>query len=176
MSLINEELKKVKAFVFDVDGVLSKDTSPVDINGDPVRTANVKDGFAIRQAINAGYIVALITGGYTERVRKRYEKIGVKYYYDDVSDKVQCLDELLEITGISADNVLFMGDDLVDYHVMMKVGFPTCPFDAVDEIKEISKYISNKNGGEGCVRDVIENTLRIQENWFFNNKFHDKAF
>jgi 3-deoxy-D-manno-octulosonate 8-phosphate phosphatase (KDO 8-P phosphatase) len=171
-----KELKKVKAFVFDVDGVLSKDISPINEDGSPVRTANVKDGFAIRRAINRGYPVAVITGGYLERVRKRHEKIGVKYYYENITDKVQCLGDFLKKTGINEKNVLFMGDDLVDYHVMLKVGFPVCPQDAVDEIKSISRYISHRNGGEGCVRDIIEKTLRVQNNWFTEDNSFDKAF
>jgi 3-deoxy-D-manno-octulosonate 8-phosphate phosphatase (KDO 8-P phosphatase) len=165
MSFFKEELKQVKAFVFDVDGVLSKDTSPLNENGDPVRTANVKDGFAIRNAIHFGYPIAIITGGFLDRVRLRHEKIGVKHYYDNVRDKVECLDDFLAKTGVKYENVLFMGDDLVDFMAMKKVGIPVCPRDAVPDIKAISKYISHKNGGEGCVRDVIEQTLRAQENW-----------
>jgi 3-deoxy-D-manno-octulosonate 8-phosphate phosphatase (KDO 8-P phosphatase) len=176
MSFFKEELKNVNAFVFDVDGVLSKDTSPLNEYGDPVRTANVKDGFAIRNAIDLGYPVAVITGGFVERVRLRYEKIGVKYYYDNSRDKVDCLNDFLEKTGMKAENVLFMGDDLVDYSVMQKIGIPVCPNDAVNDIKEISRYISNKNGGEGCVRDVIEQTLRAQDKWFTNDMLHKNAF
>ncbi len=176
MTFFKEELKRVKAFVFDVDGVLSKDTSPLNENGDPVRTANVKDGFAIRNAINFGYPVAVITGGYIERVRLRYEKIGVKHYYDSARNKVECLNDFLKKTGIEAENVLFMGDDLVDYTVMKKAGIPVCPNDAVPDIKAISKYVSKINGGEGCVRDIIEQTLRAQENWFTENMLYNNAF
>ncbi len=171
-----EELKKVKAFVFDVDGVLSKDTSPLNEDGDPVRTANVKDGFAIRNAVLFGYPVAVITGGYIERVPKRYERLGVKYFYNNASDKVVCLDDFLNKTGIDAENVLFMGDDLVDYAIMKKVGIPVCPQDAVPDIKSISKFVSQKNGGEGCVRDIIEQTLRAQNKWFTDEMLCNKAF
>lgn len=171
-----EELKKVKAFVFDVDGVLSKDTSPLNKDGDPVRTANVKDGFAIRNAVLFGYPVAVITGGYIERVPKRYERLGVKYFYNNASDKVVCLDDFLNKTGIDAENVLFMGDDLVDYAIMKKVGIPVCPQDAVPDIKAISKFVSQKNGGEGCVRDIIEQTLRAQNKWFTDEMLCNKAF
>lgn len=171
-----EELKKVKAFVFDVDGVLSKDTSPLNKDGDPVRTANVKDGFAIRNAVLFGYPVAVITGGYIERVPKRYERLGVKYFYNNASDKVVCLDDFLNKTGIDAENVLFMGDDLVDYAIMKKVGIPVCPQDAVPDIKSISKFVSQKNGGEGCVRDIIEQTLRAQNKWFTDEMLCNKAF
>lgn len=176
MPFFKEELKEVKAFVFDVDGVLSKDTSPLNEDGDPVRTANVKDGFAIRSAINAGYPVAIITGGFIERVRLRYEKLGVEYFYDKARNKVECLNDFLSKTGIDASHVLFMGDDLVDFRVMNEVGIPTCPKDAVHEIKEISKYISDKNGGEGCVRDVIEQALKSQHKWFTEEMLHSRAF
>jgi 3-deoxy-D-manno-octulosonate 8-phosphate phosphatase (KDO 8-P phosphatase) len=165
MGFFKEELLNVKAFVFDVDGVLSKDTSSINSEGDPVRTANVKDGYAIRIAIELGYPVAIITGGFIERVRLRYEKLGVQHYYDKARDKVKCLNDFLEKTDVDVSSVLFMGDDLVDFHVMNEVGIPTCPKDAVSDIKNISKYISHKNGGEGCVRDVIEQTLRAQKKW-----------
>jgi 3-deoxy-D-manno-octulosonate 8-phosphate phosphatase (KDO 8-P phosphatase) len=165
MSFFKEELKNVKAFVFDVDGVLSKDTSPLNEKGDPVRTANVKDGFAIRTAISQGFPLAVITGGFVERVRLRHERLGVKFYYENAWNKVECLEDFCRKTGTDAKNILFMGDDLVDFHMMQKVGIPVCPRDAVSDIKSISKYISHKNGGEGCVRDVIEQTLRAQEKW-----------
>ena len=176
MSFFKEELKTVKAFVFDVDGVLSKDVSPLNEDGDPVRTANVKDGFAIRNVIKMGYPVAIITGGYIERVRLRYEKLGVKHFYDKARDKVICLNDFLEKKNIDAKSVLFMGDDLVDYRIMKAVGIPTCPKDAVNEIKELSKYISDKRGGEGCVRDVIEQTLKAQGRWFTEEMLNSRAF
>lgn len=176
MPFFKEELKQVKAFVFDVDGVLSKDFSPINESGDPVRTANVKDGFAIRCALNAGYPVAVITGGTAARVRLRYEKLGVVCFYDKARDKVACLNDFLRKESIGAENVLFMGDDLVDFLVMETVGVPVCPKDAVEEIKGISKYISDKNGGEGCVRDVIEQVLKAQGNWFSEKMLKSRAF
>lgn len=176
MSFFKEDLLHVRGFVFDVDGVLSKDTSTLNGDGDPVRTANVKDGFAIRSAIKAGYPVAIITGGYIERVRFRYEKLGVEHYYDKARDKVACLNDFLTKTGLKENEILFMGDDLVDYRIMNKVGLPTCPKDAVHEIKAISRYISDKNGGEGCVRDVIEQTLKAQKKWFTPEMLNSRAF
>ncbi len=166
MAFFKEELKNIKAFIFDVDGVLSLDTTPLNEFGDPMRTANVKDGFAIRNAILLGFPVAVITGGNVERVKLRHGKLGVVYYYEGVRDKVECLNDFVAQTGIAAENMLFMGDDLVDYNIMLKVGVPVCPKDAVPEIKAISKYISHKKGGKGCVRDVIEQTLRAQNRWF----------
>lgn len=173
MTFFKEELKNVKAFIFDVDGVLSLDTTPLNELGDPMRTANVKDGFAIRSAISFGFPVAVITGGNVERVKLRHEKLGVVHYYDGVRDKVACLNDFVQKTGILPENILFMGDDLVDYNIMKAVGVPVCPNDAVPEIKTISKYISHKNGGEGCVRDVIEQTLRAQNRWFTSEMIKD---
>src|SRR6056297_1281159 len=108
MAFFKEELKNVKAFVFDVDGVLSKDTSPLNEEGDPVRTANVKDGYALRNAMRLGFPVAVITGGYIERVRKRYKKLGVQYYYDNARDKIKCLKDFLGRKGLKSENMLFM--------------------------------------------------------------------
>jgi 3-deoxy-D-manno-octulosonate 8-phosphate phosphatase (KDO 8-P phosphatase) len=176
MDFFKEELLDIRAFVFDVDGVLSMDTSPLNEEGDPVRTANVKDGFAIRNAIEFGYPIAVITGGYIERVRIRYEKLGVKYFYDNARDKVKCLQDFLKKTGIKSKNVMYMGDDLVDYQIMSAVGIPACPKDAVSDIKAISKFISSKKGGEGCVRDIIEQTLRAQKKWFNSDMLFKNAF
>ncbi|HPF50606.1 MAG TPA: HAD-IIIA family hydrolase [Draconibacterium sp.] len=176
MGFFKDELLRVKGFVFDVDGVLSKDTTPLNEEGDPVRTANVKDGFAIRNAVKMGYPVAIITGGYIERVRLRYEKLGVEFFYDKARNKVECLTDFLAKTNLKAEEILFMGDDLVDFNVMKEVGIPTCPKDAVHEIKEISKYISDKNGGEGCVRDVIEQTLKAQQKWFTHEMLNSRTF
>lgn len=166
MGFFKEELKNVKAFVFDVDGVLSKDYSPINSEGEPMRTANIKDGFIIRYASEKGIPIAIITGGFAEQVKLRYERLGVKYYYDKVRNKMACLNDFLEKTGLEKKDVLYMGDDILDYPVMLEVGVPTCPSDAVADIKSISKYVSDKAGGEGCVRDVIEQTLRAQEKWF----------
>jgi len=176
MGFFKEELKDIKAFIFDVDGVLSRDTSSLNKKGDPVRTANVKDGFAIRIAIKHGFPIAIITGGYIERVRLRHEKLGVVHYYDNIRDKTESLMDFVEKTGIDVKNILFMGDDLVDYKIMTEVGIPVCPKDAVADIKAISKYISDKNGGEGCVRDVIEQTLRAQDKWFTDDMLINNAF
>ncbi len=176
MSFFKDELKNIKAFIFDVDGVLSRDTSSLNKEGDPVRTANVKDGFAIRNAILFGYPIAIITGGNVERVRLRHEKLGVVHYYEKVRDKSECLKDFSAKTGIDPKNILFMGDDLVDYKIMTEVGVPVCPKDAVADIKAISKYISHKKGGEGCVRDVIEQTLRSQDKWFTKDMLYNNSF
>jgi 3-deoxy-D-manno-octulosonate 8-phosphate phosphatase (KDO 8-P phosphatase) len=171
MAFFKEDLKKVKALIFDVDGVLSFDTMVLDEQGVPIRTANVKDGYAIRNALNMGYHIALITGGNLDRVRVRYENLGVEYIYMGVRDKLECLADFLGKTGIAAEDALFMGDDLIDYQIMKAVGVPVCPLDAVSEIKEISMYISDKKGGEGCVRDIIEQVMKAQDTWINEHSY-----
>jgi len=172
MTSFLEKLKQVKAIIFDIDGVLSLDTTPLNEEGDPVRTANVKDGYAMRNALNMGYPVGIITGGAIERVRLRYEKLGVPLIYMGVRDKVECLSNFIQKTGVQAEEILYMGDDLVDYQVMSMVGVPVCPADAVPEIKEISLYISDKKGGEGCARDVIEQVMRAQNTWINEKTYY----
>jgi len=166
MTFFKEKLKNIKAFIFDVDGVLSMDTSPLDENGDPVRTTNVKDGFAIRYALQNGFQVAIITGANTPRVKLRYKKLGVEHIYLNSFEKTGCLEDFLEKTGLLKSEILYMGDDLVDFPIMKEIAVPTCPVDAIPEIKAISLYISDRKGGEGCVRDVIEQVMRSQQKWF----------
>ena len=171
MTFFKERLKNIKAFIFDVDGVLSLEVSPLDETGDPVRTANIKDGFAIRYALKSGFQMAIITGANTQRVKLRYQKLGVEHVYINSFNKTECLDEILFKTGLQKDEILYMGDDLIDFSIMKEIGVPTCPIDAVPEIKAISLYISDKKGGEGCVRDVIEQVMRAQQKWF-NQEIH----
>lgn len=165
MAFFKEELLNVKAFIFDVDGVLSKDVSPLNEEGEPTRTANLKDGFAIRNAILNGYPIAIISGGKNEAVHRRYSKLGLKFIYMNAQNKEEAFRDLLKKTNLNSAEIMYMGDDLPDYQVMNQVGIPTCPADAVTEIKSISKYISDRNGGEGCVRDVIEQVMRAQGKW-----------
>jgi len=172
MTFIKEKLNCIKAFIFDIDGVLSLDTTPLSEEGDPVRTANVKDGYAIRNALNMGYHLGIITGGTIERIRLRYEKLGIPLIYMGVRDKVICLNDFIQKTGVGADEILYMGDDLVDYQIMSMVGMPVCPSDAVSEIKEISLYISDRKGGEGCARDVIEQVMRVQGTWINEKSYY----
>ncbi|MDX9882491.1 MAG: HAD hydrolase family protein [Prolixibacteraceae bacterium] len=175
MTFIKEEFKQIKAFVFDVDGVLSSDISPLNEDGDPIRTTNLKDGYAIRNAVISGYEVAIITGGVIERVKLRYEKLGVKHIYMGAFDKLVCLDDFLKKTGLREEEVLYMGDDMPDLPVLKTIGMPVCPKDAVPDIRTVSKYISDKKGGEGCVRDVIEQVMRAQDTWINENSFHWKT-
>lgn len=176
MAFFKEELTKVKAFVFDVDGVLSKATQVLSSNGETIRTSNLKDGFALVYAIRIGYPVCIITGGKTIEVIKRSEKLGIKDLYTGSLRKLPSLLDFLEKSGIKADEVMYMGDDLPDYPVMRTVGVPVCPKDAAPEIKAISHYISDRNGGEGCVRDVLEQVLRAQGKWIDPEKMNWELF
>lgn len=166
MAFFKEDLVKVKAFVFDVDGVLSTENVLITSAGELLRNANTKDGYAIQYAIKKGYPVAIITGGKDKGVALRYANLGVEAIYMGSKNKVADLEDFISKNGIDADNVMYMGDDLPDFEVMTKIGVPVCPANAVPQIKEISSYVSQLNGGCGCVRDVVEQVLRVQNNWF----------
>ncbi len=176
MAFFKEELTKVKAFVFDIDGVISATTQVLTPEGETVRTSNLKDGFAMMYAIRIGYPICVITGGKTIDVIKRCEKVGIKDLYSGSLKKLPCLIDFLEKNNLHADQVMYMGDDLPDYPVMMAVGVPVCPRDAANEIKAISHYISDKDGGQGCVRDVLEQVLRAQGKWIDCEKMNWDMF
>ncbi|GGH44163.1 3-deoxy-D-manno-octulosonate 8-phosphate phosphatase [Mangrovimonas yunxiaonensis] len=167
-----EYLEHITTFIFDVDGVLTNGTITITTTGEMLRTMNIKDGFALKTALQAGFNVCIISGGTNEGVRKRLRGLGVTDIYLGAHNKIEQLDEYLDIYNIKAENVLYMGDDIPDLPVMTMVGLPCCPQDAVPEIKGISKYVSHKKGGEGAVRDVIEQVLKVQEKW--NGNFDAK--
>ncbi|MFD1096060.1 KdsC family phosphatase [Salegentibacter chungangensis] len=160
-----EYLNQINTFVFDVDGVLTDGTIQVSTHGELLRTMNMKDGYAMKAAVEAGYTVCIISGGKNEGVRKRLRGLGITDIYLGVHDKVEQMDEFFDIYSIKPDEVLYMGDDIPDYHPMKLVGLPCCPQDAAPEIKELSKYVSHRKGGKGCVRDVIEQVLKVQGKW-----------
>lgn len=163
--MINYDLKKIKAIVFDVDGVLSAEMISLHPDGYPLRTANIKDGYALQLAVKVGLHVAIITGANTDSIRIRYEGLGIQDMYMGSSIKIKDFNRLIEKYDLHPEEVLYMGDDIPDYEVMRTCGLPCCPADAAPEIKEISTYISQRKGGTGCVRDVIEQVLRAQSKW-----------
>lgn len=171
MSSINYDLKKIKAFVFDVDGVLSGEVIPLHPDGDPMRTVNIKDGYALQLAVKKGYQVAIITGGYTEAVKIRFSRLGITHIYMKSAIKVHDFNDFMAKTGLRPDEVLYAGDDIPDYEVMKMVGLPVAPADAAPEIKSIAKYISLKKGGDGIARDVIEQTMKAQGHWMSDEAF-----
>ena len=160
-----EYLNHITTFIFDVDGVLTDGTVTITTTGELLRTMNIKDGYALKCALEANYNVCIISGGTNEGVRARLKGLGVKDIYLGAHDKIVQLNEYLTKHNIKAENVLYMGDDIPDHPVMRLVGLPTCPQDSVPEIKAISKYVSHKNGGKGAVRDVIEQVMKVQSKW-----------
>lgn len=172
MSAIDYDLNKIRSFVFDVDGVLSRQTVSHAEDGQPLRTTNVRDGYAIHHALRSGYDVAVITGGRSEIVRKRLAALGVKYIYLKAYDKTEQLKDYMEKTGFKAEEIMYVGDDLIDYLVMKEVGLPIAPADACPEIKAIAKYISPVIGGEGVARDVIEQVMKVQGKWMTGDVFY----
>ncbi|SHI65059.1 KdsC family phosphatase [Flavobacterium terrae] len=169
-----EIMNDITTFIFDVDGVLTDGTVHVSQTGEMLREMNIRDGFAMKAAVESNYHVCIISGGSNEGVRIRLRNLGIKDIYLGSPDKVETFKEYCSINNIKPEQVLYMGDDIPDYHVMKLVGLPTCPQDASPEIKEISNYISHKNGGKGAVRDVIEQVMKVQDKWntYFNGK-HD---
>lgn len=167
-------MNDITTFIFDVDGVLTDGTVHVSQTGEMLREMNIRDGFAMKAAVESNYHVCIISGGSNEGVRIRLRNLGINDIYLGSPDKVETFKEYCDIYNIRPEQVLYMGDDIPDYHVMKLVGLPTCPQDASPEIKEISNYISHKNGGKGAVRDVIEQVMKVQDKWntYFNGK-HD---
>ena len=165
MPNFKEKLRSIKCFVFDVDGVLTDGKLWLMPDGDPVRVMNSKDGYAMREAINNGYRIIIISGRGSPGVKMRLDKLGIVDGLLWVDDKKKALAELLSKYSLVAEEVLFMGDDIVDIAAMSICGIPCCPADAVPDVKEVSIYVSDKKGGEGCVRDVIEQTMRLHGKW-----------
>ena len=157
--------KQIKAMVFDVDGVLTDGSIILMPNGELVRTMNMRDSIAMRLAIKNGYQLCIITGGNSQAVKQRLNRIGISDIYLKTENKLEALKEFVALYDIQLNEVLFMGDDLVDYEAMSKVGIPACPKDAVQDIKNISLYISPVKGGKGCVRDVIEQVMKAGGKW-----------
>ena len=169
-----ELMNDITTFIFDVDGVLTDGSVFVNNDGEMLRTMNIRDGYALKAAVESGYNVCIISGGSNEGVRVRLRNLGIKDIYLGTPDKVETFDQYIDINQIQPGQVLYMGDDIPDYHVMQIVGLASCPQDAAPEIKGISKYISHKNGGKGAVRDVIEQVMKVQGKWMANfNGKHD---
>ena len=163
--MINYDLQKIRAIVFDLDGVLSAETITLATDGTPLRTVNIKDGYAIQLAVKMGLRIAIISGCKIEAVRHRYEGLGMQDIYLGAAVKIKTYEEFKQKYGLSDDEVMFMGDDIPDLEVMRLVGCPVCPADACPEVRELSGYVSQQRGGYGCGRDVIEQTLRAQGKW-----------
>ncbi len=172
MANFKQLLKKIDTLIFDVDGVMTDGIVKLSTEGEMLRSMNVKDGYALQLAVRKGYEIIIISGGSCEGVRKRFSILGVKEIHLGVSHKLKVFESLVKERGIDPSCILYMGDDIPDYEVMKRVGVAACPSDAVEEIKSISHYISGKPGGKGCVRDVLEQVMRVRGHWFDEDGFH----
>ena len=172
MTNYKEDLSGITTFIFDYDGVLTNGVVLITNSGDQLRTGHVKDGYALQLAIKSGYRVAVISGGYSESMRHRCNALQLTDVFLGVENKIRVFEDYIQRIGVSPEEVLYMGDDIPDYQVMLRVGMPVCLADAAEEIRKISRYISHFNGGEGCVRDIIEQVMKIQGKWMNGNAFH----
>ncbi len=165
MENFKTKLTRINTFIFDIDGVLTNGTITIMPDGEQIRSMNVKDGFALQLAVKMGYKIAVISGGKSEVVRIRLNGLGIYDVFLGAENKIEVFNNYISSNKINANEILYMGDDVPDYEVMKIVGVAVCPNDAAQEIKEISIYVSDKKGGEGCVRDAIEQVMRVQGKW-----------
>ena len=166
-----ERLNPITTFIFDVDGVLTNG-DVILFKDDFVRTMNSKDAYALQNAVNHGYKVFVITGGSSEEVKQRLLELGVTEVHLKSSNKLMVYLSIKEAHSLKDEEILYMGDDIPDYPVLEKVGLACCPQDAAIEIKQVSHYQSPYFGGKGCVRDVIEQTMRLHGHWFTDKSMH----
>lgn len=171
MTNYKEDLIKVKAFVFDIDGVLSLQTISLNVFGVPNRTVNLRDGYALQLAVKKGYHIGIISGSNSKEYQKRLKSLGINEIYLNSRTKLDHYNAFKKKYVLNDSDILFMGDDIPDFEVMKVAGIPVCPSDADSEIKQVATYISDRKGGEGCVRDVIEQVLRLHNNWMEADSF-----
>lgn len=175
---MEERLKKIKAFAFDIDGVLTDGGILADLNGELYRTFDSKDGLAIRMAVMKGYHLAIITGGRSESIRKRFLSCGIKPedIYLGSRAKIEDFEDFCTRHDLQADEVMYFGDDLPDIPVMSACGCSTCPCDAVDEVKEIADIVSSRPGGKGCARETIQMVMTLQGTWHLDVQEYKRHF
>lgn len=171
MKLIHDNLKKARAFVFDVDGVMTDGSVIATEDGHFLRNFNIKDGYAIQHAVKQGYPIAIISGGSSKGVTKRFEMLGVKDIYTGQQHKKAAFEEFLAKYNLTPADIIYMGDDLPDYPLLKLAGVACCPADAAIDILSICHYVSPFHGGKGCVRDIIEKTLKIHQKWWVDESF-----
>ena len=170
MGNFKEDIVRVKAFVFDVDGVMTDGGIIPTPDGDFIRRYYAKDGYAVAHAIREGYKICVISGGRGEMLRRRLEMLGVERMYLNCMDKIAAIREFMSDEALEPDEVIYMGDDIPDLECMREVGIPVCPADACMEVIEASRYVSEYDGGHGAVRDIVEQVLRVQGRWANNLK------
>ena len=166
-----KKLSQITTFIFDVDGVLTDGSVILESSGEMVRTMHTKDGYALQHAVKKGYHIVIISGGSSVMVKKRLEGLGIEHIYLGKDHKLPVFNEHLQKHNISINQVLYMGDDIPDLPCLKVVGVSSCPKDASVEVREVCDYISHINGGKGCVRDVLEQTLRIQNKWMDDDAY-----
>ena len=171
MKNYKSQLKNITTFIFDYDGVLTDGTVVLTNDGDFLRTANVKDGFAMQLAVKKGFNVAIISGGRSDTIRKRFLVLSIHDVFLGVDSKIDVFHKYLKDHYLKSEEVLYLGDDIPDLKPMMEVGIAACPADAAEEIKSISHYISHLKGGQGCARDVIEQVMKAQGKWMTDDSF-----
>ncbi len=172
MTNYKEDLSGITTLIFDYDGVMTNGMVIISTTGDHLRAGHVKDGYALQLAVKCGYRIVIISGGFSESMRHRCNALNLKDVFLGVAETVAVFEEYMALHNLKREEVLYMGDDIPDYHVMKMVGMPVCPADAAQEIKDISRYISHFKGGEGCVRDVIEQVMKLQGKWLNGNAYH----
>ena len=158
-------LPKIKTFIFDVDGVLTDGKILINSDGELLRSFDTKDGYAMKCALDKGFKIAIITGGRNEAVRERFKELGVIDIYLGAHHKLDAYQDLMDNYDLNPEEILYIGDDIPDIPVMEKVGLGCCPADAASDVKAMADYVSHKKGGEGCVRELIEQVLRVQGKW-----------
>ena len=163
--MINYDLKAIEAIIFDIDGVLSAQTVPMDQNGDPLRSVNIHDGYAIQLAEKTGLRIAIISGARTESIIQRYQYLGVKDIFLSCSVKIKVYETFKEKYGLTDKQIAYVGDDIPDLEVLRRVGCPCCPADACQEVKNACIYVSSRPGGHGCGRDIIEQVMKVKGTW-----------
>ena len=165
-------LKNISTFIFDYDGVLTDGSVITLDDGEAYRVTNVKDGYALQLAVKKGYRVAVISGAKADCMIHRLKALQIRDVFLGIENKLEVFEQYIRDNALEPEHVLFMGDDIPDYQIMLKAGVATCPADAAEEIRSVARYISNAAGGKGCVRDVIEQVLKIQGNWMDHDGYH----
>ena len=172
MANYKELLKQINTFIFDYDGVLTDGSVITTNDGDAYRISNVKDGYALQLALKKGYKVAVISGAKSASMMHRLKTLQLTDVFLGIEKKQDTYRTYLQTNNLKPEQVLYMGDDIPDYEVMQEAGVPCCPADASEEIKSVAIYISHFNGGKGCVRDVIEQVLKVQGKWMNDDAYH----
>jgi 3-deoxy-D-manno-octulosonate 8-phosphate phosphatase (KDO 8-P phosphatase) len=172
MSNYKEKLKNITTFVFDYDGVFSDGVVYIMENGEMIRTTHSRDGYALQLALKHGYRIAVITGADSKGVVERFKHLDIPDVYIGASDKLAVYDAFCAKYGLHDEEILVMGDDIPDYPILERAGVACCPADAVWEIRNLSEYVSIYPGGKGCVRDIIEQVLRLQGKWLQTGAYH----